>query len=157
MQQQLLRILALLFIVLVFLQSLLGGALFILLAGWNPEDIAQYYSDKSMYGLIETLAPHTLFISIALMGTLHFLGFISTISEQQKGRLTHLLFGLFMLDQSAPILISLGIDFFGGVKLLSFIGFECALVLSLAVIFRGAIQEPFPHHFDNNTKGPFSL
>lgn len=140
MEHQLLRILALLFIVLVFLQSLLGGAIFILLAGWNPDDIARYYSEKSMHGLIETLAPHTLFISIALMGTLHFLGFISTISEQQKGRLIHLLFGLFMLDQSAPVLISLGIDFFGGVKLVSFIGFECALALSLVVIFRGFLK-----------------
>lgn len=141
MHHQYLRILALLFIVLVFLQSLLGGAVFILLAGWNPEDIARYYSDKSMHGLIETLAPHTLFISIALMGTLHFLGFIATISEQLKGRLIHLLFGLFLLDQSAPVLISLGIDFFGGVKLVSFIGFECALALSLVVIFRGTLQD----------------
>lgn len=141
MHHQYLRILALLFIVLVLLQSILGGTLLILLAGWNPDDIVRYYSDKSMHGLIETLAPHTLFISIALMGVLHFLGFISTISEKQKERLIHWLFGLFLLDQSAPVLISLGIDFFGGVKLVSFIGFECALALSLVVIFRGTLQD----------------
>lgn len=145
MHHQLLRILALLFIVLVLLQSILGGTLLILLAGWSPDDITRYYSDKSMHGLIETLAPHTLFISIALMGTLHFLGFISSISEKQKGYLIHLLFGLFMLDQSAPILINLGIDFFAGVKLVSFIGFECALALSLVVIFRGFLQESLSH------------
>lgn len=145
MHHQLLRILALLFIVLIFLQSVLGGTLFILLAGWSPDDIVRYYTDKSMHGLIETLAPHTLFISIALMGTLHFLGFISTISEQQKGHLIHILFGFFMMDQSAPLLISFGIDFFGGVKLVSFIGFECVLGLSLVVIFRGLLQDSLVH------------
>lgn len=146
MHHQLLRILALLFIVLVLLQSILGGALLVLVAGWSPDDIARYYSDKSLHGLIETLAPHTLFISIALMGTLHFLGFISTVSEKQKGRLIHLLFGLFILDQSSPILINLGVNFFAGVKLFAFIGFECALALSLIVIFRGFLQDSLSHH-----------
>lgn len=148
MHHQFLRILTLLFIVLVFFQSLLGGAVFILLIGWNPDDIARYYSDKSMHGLIETLAPHTLFISIALMGMLHFLGFISTTSEQQKVRLIHLLFALFMLDQSAPVLINLGIDFFGWVKLVSFIGFECVLALSLIMLYRGFLHDHLLHHGD---------
>lgn len=148
MHHQLLRVLALLFIALVLLQSLLGGALFILLAGWNPEDIAQYYADKSMHGLIETLAPHTLFIAIALMGTLHFLGFISAVSEQHKKRLIHGLFGLFALDQSAPVLINLGADFFAGVKLVSFIGFEAVLAWSLIVIFRGSLQGSLSHRLD---------
>lgn len=146
MHHQLLRILALLFIVLVLLQSILGGALLVLLAGWSPDDIARYYSDKSLHGLIETLAPHTLFISIALMGTLHFLGFISSVSEKQKGRLIHLLFGLFILDQSSPVLINLGVAFFAGVKLFAFIGFECVLALSLIVIFRGFLQDSLSHH-----------
>lgn len=135
------RILAILFIALVVLQSILGGSLFILLAGWNPHDIAAYYSQKSFPGLLETLAPHTLFISIALMGTLHFLGFIETISEKQKQLFIHGLFGLFILDQTAPIFISLGIDFFASVKLMAFIGFEVALAAVWLIIFRHSLTE----------------
>ena len=134
------RILAILFIALVVLQSILGGALFVVLAGWNPHDIAAYYSQKSFHGLLETLAPHTLFISAALMGTLHFLGFIETISEKQKQLFVHVLFGLFALDQTAPIFISLGIDFFASVKLIAFMGFEVALAAVWLIIFRHSIE-----------------
>ena len=134
------RILAILFIALVVLQSILGGALFVVLAGWNPHDIAAYYSQKSFHGLLETLAPHTLFISAALMGTLHFLGFIETISEKQKQLFIHVLFGLFVLDQTAPIFISLGMDFFASVKLIAFIGFEVALASVWLIIFRHSIE-----------------
>lgn len=146
MHYQILRILALLFIILVVLQSILGGALFILLAGWNPHDIALYYSEKSLHGLIETLAPHTLFISVALMGTLHFLGFISTISEKQKQFLIHLLFGLFVIDQSAPIFIVLGLNFFATIKLVAFMTFESVLAFALIMIFKESLRDSFLHH-----------
>jgi hypothetical protein len=151
MHHQLLRILALLFIALVVLQSILGGALFMVLAGLNPHEIALYYSEKSLHGLIETLAPHTLFISIALMGTLHFLGFISTISEKQKEFLIHVLFGLFMIDQSAPIFIVLGLKFFATIKLVAFIAFESALAFALMVIFRESLRDFFSHHSNEQT------
>lgn len=140
MHPQYLRILALLFIALVVLQSILGGALFIVLAGWNPHDIALYYSQKSFHGLLETLAPHTLFISIALMGTLHFLGFIETISEKQKQLFIHGLFALFLIDQITPIGISLGMDFLASVKLIAFIGFETALAATWIIIFRHTLK-----------------
>lgn len=146
MHHQLLRLLALLFIALVVLQSILGGALFIILAGWNPHDIASYYSEKSFHGLIETLAPHTLFISVALMGTLHFLGFISTISEKQKQFFIHLLFGLFIVDQSTPIVINLGTAFFVYVKIIAFIGFESMLGWVWIVIFRESVRDFSLHH-----------
>lgn len=140
MQHHILRILALLFIALVVLQSILGGALFIVLAGWNSHEIALYYSQKSFHGLIETLAPHTLFISMALMGTLHFLGFISTITEKQKQRFIHGLFGLFAIDQSAPLFIFLGLDEFAYVKLVGFIGFEGVLAWVFIIIFRESLR-----------------
>ena len=146
MHHQHLRLLALLFIALVILQSILGGALFIVLAGWNPHDIALYYSEKSLHGLIETLAPHTLFISVALMGTLHFLGFISTISEKQKQFFIHLLFGLFIVDQSTPIVINLGMAFFVYVKIIAFIGFESVLGWVWIVIFRESVRDFSLHH-----------
>lgn len=146
MHHQLLRFLALLFIALVVLQSILGGALFIVLAGWNPHDIALYYCEKSLHGLIETLAPHTLFISVALMGTLHFLGFISTISEKQKQFFIHLLFGLFIVDQSSPIIINLGMAFFVYVKIIAFIGFESVLGWVWIVIFRESVRDFSLHH-----------
>ncbi|MCX6061965.1 MAG: hypothetical protein NT103_06945 [Campylobacterales bacterium] len=146
MQHQFLRILALSFIVLVVLQSILGGALFIVLAGWNPHTIGLYYSEKSFRGLLEILTPHVLFISIALMGTLHFLGFISTISEKKKEFLIHLLFGLFVIDQSAPIFIVLGLKLFATIKLVAFIAFESALVFALIVIFRESLRDFSLHH-----------
>jgi len=136
MNDQPLRIVALMFIALVILQSLLGGAVFATIVGWTPQTISDYYAQKTFHGLLETLLPHTLFISIALMGSLHFLGFIDTISEQQKERWIHLLFGLFMLDQSAPIFINLGINFFAYVKLGAFVGFEVALAGVSYILFR---------------------
>jgi hypothetical protein len=151
MHHQYLRILALLFILLVVLQSILGGALFIVLTGWNPHAIALYYSEKSLHGLLETLAPHTLFISVALMGTLHFLGFISTISEKQKQFLIHLLFGLFVIDQSAPIFIVLGLNFFATIKLLAFMTFESVLAFALIMIFKESLRDSFLHHLGEQT------
>lgn len=151
MHHQLLRFLALLFIALVILQSILGGALFIVLAGWNPDDIAHYYREKSLHGLIETLAPHTLFISIALMGSLHFLGFISTITEKKKQFFIHLLFGLFVIDQSAPVFVALGIDFFAMVKLVAFMSFECALGWVWTVMFRESLRDFLSHHSSGQT------
>jgi hypothetical protein len=136
-----LRIVALMFITLVLLQSLLGGAVFANIVGWTPEAIGEYYAQKSLHGLLETIAPHTLFIAIALMGILHFLGFISTISEKQKERWIHLLFTLFALDQSAPIFINLGVDFFAYVKLGAFVGFEIALAVVSYRLFRQTLIE----------------
>jgi hypothetical protein len=130
------QIVALMFIALVVLQSLLGGAVFATIVGWTPHAIGEYYAAKTFHGLLETLLPHTLFISIALMGSLHFLGFITTISEHQKERWIHLLFGLFILDQSAPVFINLGINFFAYVKLSAYIGFEAALAVVSYLLFR---------------------
>ena len=135
------HIVALMFIALVVLQSLLGGAVFTTTVGWTPQAIGDYYAAKTFHGLLETLLPHTLFISIALMGSLHFLGFIATISEQQKERWIHLLFGLFILDQSAPLFINLGIDFFAYVKLVAFIGFEAALAGVSYLLFHHTLSK----------------
>lgn len=135
------HIVALMFIALVVLQSLLGGAVFATTVGWTPHAIDHYYAGKSLHGLLETLLPHTLFISIALMGTLHFLGFIATISEKEKQYWIHLLFVLFVIDQSSPILINLGIDFFAYVKLSAFIGFEVVLAGVSYVLFRHTLAE----------------
>jgi hypothetical protein len=140
MEHQALRITALLFIVLMLLQSLLGGAVFTTIVGWTPSAISDYYAQKTLHGLLETLLPHTLFIAIALMGSLHFLGFISTFSEKQKERWIHLLFTLFILDQSAPVFINLGINFFAYVKLIGFVGFEGVLAWVSILIFMATIK-----------------
>lgn len=136
MHHQSLRLIALLFIALVVLQSFLGGAVFAKIVGWTPQSINDYYAQKTLHGLLETLIPHTLFISIALMGSLHFLGFIAAISEKQKQYWIHLLFVLFTIDQSAPVFINLGMDFFAYVKLSAFVGFEGALAGVSYVLFR---------------------
>lgn len=141
MLDRFLRVVALMFIALVLLQSLLGGAVFATIVGWTPHAIGEYYAQKSLHGLLETIAPHTLFIAIALMGVLHFLGFISTINEKQKERWIHLLFGLFILDQSAPVFISLGVDFFAYIKLGGFVGFEMALASVSYLLFRQTLAE----------------
>ena len=130
------HIVALMFIALVVLQSLLGGAVFATTVGWTPHAVDHYYAGKSFHGLLETLLPHTLFISIALMGSLHFLGFIATISEKQKQYWIHLLFVLFVIDQSSPIFINFGFDFFAYVKLSAFVGFEVVLAGISYILFR---------------------
>ena len=151
MHHQFLRILALLFVILVVLQSILGGALFVSLAGWHLESIAGYYGQKSLHGLLETLAPHAIFISVALMGTLHFLGFISTLGDAYKQRLTHLLFGLFIIDQCSPILIAFGWDFFALPKLVAFIGFEGTLAFTWIVLFKESVRDFLPHRLDGQS------
>jgi hypothetical protein len=141
MHHRSLRIVALLFISLVVLQSLLGGAVFSTIVGWTPHAIGDYYAQKSLQGLLETLMPHTLFIAIALMGSLHFLGFISTISEHQKECWIYLLFGLFILDQSAPVFINLGLSFFTYVKISAFLGFEMVLAGVSYLLFRHTLED----------------
>ena len=141
MHHKSLRLIALLFIALVVIQSLLGGVVFATIVGWTPEAISDYYAQKTLHGLLETLTPHALFISIALMGSLHFLGFIAAISEKQKKYWIHLLFLLFTLDQSTPVLINLGMEFFAYVKLIAFIGFEGVLAWVSILIFMTTIKK----------------
>ncbi len=143
MHHQSLRVLALLFVALIVLQSLLGGALFLAVVGWNPHDIVQYYAQKSLHGALEVLAPHVLFVSIALMGSLHFLGFIKTISDKKKQFFIHGLFGLFGLDQSAPLMIMAGFESFVWVKIVAFVAFEIVLAWLLIIIFKKSVDEFF--------------
>ena len=143
MHHQSLRVLALLFVALIVLQSLLGGALFVVVAGWNPHDIVHYYTQKSLHGALEVLAPHVLFVSIALMGSLHFLGFIKTIGDKQKQFFIHGLFGLFGLDQSAPLMIMAGFESFVWVKIVAFVAFEIVLAWLLIIIFKKSVDEFF--------------
>jgi len=145
MHHQSLRILAILFVALVVLQSLLGGVLFVVVAGWNPHDIAHYYAQKSLHGALEVLAPHVLFVSIALMGSLHFLGFIKTISDKQQQFFIHGLFVLFGLDQSAPLMIMAGFESFVWVKIVAFVLFETLLAWLLIAIFRGSVSDFLTH------------
>lgn len=140
MHHRLLRILALAFVALVIMQSLLGGALFWQTIGLSAERILTYYQNKSFHGLLEVALPHTLFIGIALMATLHFLAFIETISETTKKRFTHLLFALFLVDQASPIFLMMGIGGFAYVKLGAFIGFEVFLGSVWILIFRHTLK-----------------
>lgn len=141
MHHRLLRSLALSFIALVILQSLLGGALFWRAVGLSPDQILAYYSDKSFLGLLEVTVPHTLFIGVALMATLHFLAFIPTIGEAIKQRTAHLLFAFFLLDQATPLLMAHGWDWASYVKLIAFIGFEVSLGWVWILIFRHTLKE----------------
>ncbi len=140
MHHQFLRIVALLFIALVILQSLLGTVVFTTTVGWTPNVINDYYAQRSFHGLLETLIPHTLFITIALMGTLHFLGFVDTIDEIHKGRFIHLLFTLFLIDQTSPILINLGMASFAYIKIATYVGFQIALIVLWHILFRSVIK-----------------
>ncbi|MDD5052284.1 MAG: hypothetical protein PHO27_06080 [Sulfuricurvum sp.] len=141
MHHRLLQLLALAFIALVILQSLLGGVLFWLNVGFNPHAIFTYYEKKSLHGLLEVITPHTLFIAIALMATLHFLSFIPTISDTIKRRSTHLLFILFICDQGSVFLIGSGLELFATLKLISFILFEITLGWICILIFRSSLKE----------------
>lgn len=139
MHHQTLRIIVLLFISLLVLQSLLGGAVFATTVGWTPQIINDYYIHKTLHGLLETLVPHALLISVALMGTLHFLGFINTPHETKKGPFIHLLFALFAIDQTSPLLISLGMELFVYVKIAAFLGFQIAVIGLWGFIFQDIV------------------
>lgn len=141
MHQRLLHILALAFIALVIAQSLLGGLLFWRIIGLSADQILAHYHGKSLHGLLEVMLPHTLFIGIALMATLHFLAFVQTISEIAKKRITHLLFTLFLFDQGSPICLIQGIEAFAYVKIAAFAGFEFILGLIWIVIFQYTLKE----------------
>lgn len=141
MHHRLLRSLALSFSAMVILQSLLGGALFWRIIGLGPDQILAYYSDKSFHGLLEVTVPHTLFIGIALMATLHFLAFIPTIGEAVKQRAAHLLFIFFVLDQATPLLMVCGWELASYFKLIAFIGFEVSLGWVWILIFRHTLKE----------------
>ncbi|MGZ5207544.1 MAG: hypothetical protein ACXWB0_00835 [Sulfuricurvum sp.] len=141
MHPQLLRILALSFVALIVVQSILGGVLFAQTIGLSLEQILAHYSEKSFHGLLEVMLPHTLFIGIALMATLHFLAFIETIDKATQKTIIHLLFTLFILDQASPIFIIIGIQWFAYIKMVAFGGFELTLGWVWILIFRHTLKE----------------
>lgn len=140
MNQALLRRVALVFVALVIFQSLLGGFLFVTTIGLAPSEITAHYADKSIHGFVEVALPHALFIAVALMATLHFLAFIPAISDTSKRRMSHLLFGMFLLDQSAPAGIMAGWEVFSYLKAGAFIGFETVLGWTWIVIFTHSLR-----------------
>lgn len=141
MPQNALRVIALIFIALVVLQTILGGAVFALHAGFTPSSVSEYYAGKSFHALLEVVLPHMLFISIALGATLHFLSFLHTLDEMFKSQVVHLLFILFFIDQGSVFLIARGYEIFGMIKLSAFIGFELLLGWIWAVIFTHTLKE----------------
>lgn len=140
MNQILLRRVALLFVALVIFQSLLGGWLFVKTIGFSPSEIMAHYGDKTFHGFVEVAFPHALFIAVALMATLHFLAFIPAISDTSKRMMSHLLFGMFLLDQGAPAGIMAGWEMFAYLKAGAFIGFEIVLGWTWIVIFRHSLR-----------------
>lgn len=141
MNQRLLTILALGFGALLILQAALGGWLFIHNIGISPHEITAYYADKSLHGLLEVLFPHTLFIGIGIMVVLHFLAFIEAIELTVKIRFGHILFALFFLDQMSVLAIMMGFDFFSIIKLISFFGFEGAVVILWGWMFTVTLKK----------------
>lgn len=136
MNQRLLLFLAFVFVSLVILQAATGAVVFGQMVGLTPDAVLKYYTDKSLHGLLEVTLPHTLFIAIALMASLHFLAFIQAIPLKEKQRMIYLLFVLFVFDQSSPILIAQGFSQFAYVKIGAFFGFEIVLGWMWMMIFR---------------------
>lgn len=141
MQHRLLAVLGLTFIGLVIFQSILGGVLFSQTIGLTPEKILIHYSNKSFSGLLEVTLPHAIFITIALMATLHFLTFIETLDKQTQIYLTHLLFALFFLDQTTPFFLMMGITWLAYLKVPLFFGFELMLGWVWILIFKNILKE----------------
>lgn len=141
MQHRLLAVLGLTFIGLVIFQSMLGGVLFGQTIGFSPEKILAHYNNKSFTGLLEVTLPHAIFITIALMATLHFLTFIETIDKKTQTYFTHLLFTLFFLDQTTPFFLMMGITWFAYLKIPLFFGFELMLGWVWIVIFKNILKE----------------
>ncbi|MDD4855660.1 MAG: hypothetical protein PHQ22_03310 [Sulfuricurvum sp.] len=146
MNQRLLTFLALIFVALVIMQAVIGAVLFAQLVGISPDEVIKYYGNKSLHGMLEVMLPHVLFISIALMASLHFLAFIDTLSKKEKTLFTQLLFTLFFMDQVSPIFISYGIVFFAYVKIVAFFGFEGVLGWVWIVIFRESLLNDTSRH-----------
>lgn len=140
MDQALLRRVALIFVALILFQSLLGGLLFIKTIGVHPSAIMGHYEGKSVHGYLEVALPHLLLISVSLMATLHFLAFIPTLSDSYKKGMSHILFGLFILDQGSPLGIMSGWELFTYLKAGAFIGFEIVLGWVWIVIFRHSLR-----------------
>lgn len=140
MHHRFLHILALAFIALIVVQSTLGGVLFFQTIGFGSEQILAHYSEKSLHGLLEVILPHTLFIGIALMATLHFLAFIETIDKTTQKTITHFLFTLFIIDQVSPIFLIIGIKWFAYIKMAAFGGFELTLGWVWILIFRHTLK-----------------
>lgn len=125
---------------LIFVQLCIGALLFYLLIGFSAQDVMEYYRIKSFHGLLETLIPHLLFISIVLMATLHFLAFVQTKDNGEKVRLSHTLFILFLVDQTSPIAIAQGVEIFAYVKIGAFLGFELILGWVWMIIFTSSLK-----------------
>lgn len=103
-----LKIISALLGALLFLQALLGVVLFVKVVGYTPDAIFAYYAKKSIHGLFEVVVPHSVFITIALAGVVHFLYFLESVSLGVKRFFTNTLFVLFVLDQGSVFLILQG-------------------------------------------------
>lgn len=135
MQHRFLPFLSLIFVGLVVFQSALGGVLFLQNVGSDTASISRYYADKSFHGLLEVTLPHTLFIAVALMASLHFLYFIPTLTVLAKRFITHLLFIVFTIDQLSVFLIVQGQHWISYLKLGAFFLFESLLAALWIFLF----------------------
>lgn len=135
------RIVALLFVALILLQSALGATLFVRTVGYLPSDIAAYYGDKSLSGLLEVSVYHFLMIPLALIGSLHLLGFLGTFRSEHASRLIHSLFFLFFLDQLSPFAIAQGFHEAAYLKMVGFIGFAMGLAVLWWILLSHTLKE----------------
>lgn len=135
------RIVALAFVALLLFQSALGATLFVRTVGYLPCDVAAYYADKSLSGLLEVSVPHFLMIPLALMGSLHLLAFLGTLRPEHRSRLIHPFFLLFFADQLSPFAIAQGFHWVAYLKMVSFIGFELGLAALWWVLLTHTFKE----------------
>lgn len=127
--------------VLLFFQALLGLFLFVKVVGYTPDAIFAYYAKKSMHGLFEVVVPHSVFITIALAGVVHFLYFLEGVSLGAKRFLTNALFVLFVLDQGSVFLILQDFMFAAYAKLFAVAAFLTLFGVVAWVIFKEALDE----------------
>lgn len=93
--------------------------------------VMNYYSPKTVFGLLETLTPHLFGMGVVLFILTHFYTIIKGLTSRKMYKVLLLLFIVMMFSNLSTLFIVDKAMFFAGVKLLSTL---LLIVLSLVLI-----------------------
>lgn len=94
--------------------------------GFIPSEVVEYYSAKTIVGVLKVNLPHIFLFGLFGMVLLHFLIFTNYKNDLKK--LSYTFFTSAFFELVSPLLIIGGLDLFAYVKIVSFIIFYFVII-----------------------------
>lgn len=119
------------FFLLLFMLLLSGFLMFVEHSHLTFSGVMNYYSPKTVFGLLETITPHLFGMGIVLFILSHFYTVIQGFSHSKMYRVSFLLFIAMILSNFSTLFISSDAIFFTAIKLISTLLF---MILSIILM-----------------------